>query len=208
MPSSDDTYARLEQFLRELYRILEASVALAVADCHLRNRPIDDSFLAAYVRDETKGRLKELRGTPLECEVKALNNGGVQAIHDDCALRVRKERDGGLPIGQSEALRHYYEQFPLALVWPTDHEPAPTTDLNLVVLWDYDRATESLAGVDLILPHQWRIAIPHPATAMLADAPEVDYDDVEIEFAAEDDIELEEPNEEEEQEEDEEEEGE
>lgn len=201
MASSDETYARLQHFLRELYQILEAAVALAVADCAGRGRQIDDSFLAAYVRDETKGRLRELQGTPLECEVKALNNGGVQVIHDGCALRVRKERDGGLPIGQSEALRLYYEQVPLALVWPGQEEASPVNDveLNLVVLWDFDSSTESLAGVDLVLPDQWRLAVPHPATAMLADAPEVDYEDVNVEFTADDDIALEHPEDEEEE---------
>lgn len=190
MPSSTEIYGRLQHFLRELYQILEAAVALAVADCTSRGRQIDDSFLAAYVRDETKGRLRELQGTPLQCQVKALNNGGVQAIFDDCAIRVRKERDGGLPEGQSEALRLYYEQFSLDLVWPGMDAPVQT-DLNLVVLWDFDRATQSLAGVDLVLPHQWRIAVPHPATTMAGDAPEVEYDDVDIEFDESGDIQLE-----------------
>jgi hypothetical protein len=206
MPSCDEIYGRLQLLLRELYQILEAAVALAVADCHTRGRPIDDSFVAAYVRDETKGRLRELQGTPLACVVKALNNGGVLAIYDSCALRVRKEREGGLPVGQSEALRLYYEQFSLDLVWPADAEPPTEADLNLVVLWGFDPATESLAGVDLILPNQWRLAIPHPATDILPGALEVDYDDVDVEIAEDDDIALEDPNTaEEEQEEDEEE---
>jgi hypothetical protein len=199
MASSNDVYAQLQHFLRELYQILEAAIALAVEDCNGRARPVDDSFIAAYVRDETKGRLRELQGTPLACEVKALNNGGVQVIYNGYALRVRKEKDGGLPLGQSEALRLYYEQYSLELVWPNDEEPATSADLNLVVLWDFDRATGSLSGVDLVLPHQWRLAIPHPATAILPGTTEVDYDDIDIDFAADDDIALEDHNGEEEE---------
>jgi hypothetical protein len=203
MASSDEVYAQLQNFLRELYQIVEAAVALAVEDCTSRARPIDDSFIAAYVRDETKGRLRELQGTPLACEVKALNNGGVQIIYDGCALRVRKEKDGGLPLGQSEALRLYYEQYSLELVWPNDEEPMITpADLNLVVLWDFDRATGSLAGLDLVMPHQWRLAVPHPASAILPGTPEVDYEDIDIAFAEEDDIELEDHDNEAEEDED------
>lgn len=187
IPTGSEIYEKHLNFMAETYRIVEAAIALAVEDFERRGRPIEEAHLASYVRNEAKGQLLALQGTSLECMVVDLPNNGIQIVRDGEAFRLRKRTEDGIPSPtQSAAMKLYWEQMPLDLIW-SDEPSVPNAAMNLYLLWEIDYQTRSLASLELALPGQWMIAIPHPASSVRsAPAPTVaPTEDLEFELPAE-----------------------
>lgn len=163
----DETLSALQPFLFQLYRILEEATTLAMQDFENRGRPVEDYHLASGVRNEARWRLQELAGTEFECSMQDLSNNGLQILYGRYALRIRKSENGECPAPtQSKAYALYYYQLPLDLVWP-DGRRYKDVDQNLMVLWEFDRATRSLGRLFVSKPGEWSAEIPHPAGEIL-----------------------------------------
>ena len=188
--SPESIYFQHRLFLIELYRIVEESTALAVDDFARRGRTIEDYHLASYVRNETKERVRELAGTSLSCGLREdLRNNSVTMTREGDAFKLRKRKRSfcitpyGEPApSQSRAMRRYFEQQSLELYAPGSDEAYRHGSLNFFLIWDFDRGTETVGNIDLVMPGVWRLGIEHPAKA--ADdgsAPPVVFEDLEFE---------------------------
>lgn len=160
---ADAVYDRYRRFLREVYEIWDASVALAVDDFERRERAIERFQLANYTRHEAKCRLKDLAGTEFECSLKELDNNGIEITFQDAVFKVFRSNGGQLHFPRSDALGDYFEQGRLQLVDAESGAPVGSDDLKLVIGWDFDFVTRSLESMDLRRPGSWARQIDHPA---------------------------------------------
>lgn len=170
----------LHPFLVETYRILDTAASSSARDFERRKRKPEIFHFASGLRNEAKSLFEELSNLgAFPCEVIDLHLNGLQVVHREYAIRIRKatrkdgarstaensrsaSKDGvidleayGLPKARKgSALDDYYGQQSLTLVWPSGVK-VPDDDrsaLNLVILWMPDRALSCLEGAIIAEP--------------------------------------------------------
>ena len=111
-----------------------------------------------------------------------LANSGILMAYAGHQLRCWKTTDGELPSPASSATRlRFYRQIPLDLPYPEAPRTGSADGGNLVVLWEYDLATESVE-LTLVCPKAasddpnsveaaWSRPIPRPSAAPRAEPP-------------------------------------